>query len=92
MPQAILFDLDETLTDRLPSIMHYAARFHGDFVDHLASTTVASIANALLAANVRGYHPREEVLRDFLHCLPGAPRPRSHRCGGIGRLAFHSRW
>ena len=70
MPQAILFDLDDTLTDRMPSIVHYAERFHGDFADHLASTTGASIAAALLTADVRGYRPRAEVWWDFLQRLP----------------------
>lgn len=79
MPQAILFDLDETLTDRTSSIVHYAARFHGDFADHLASTTVASIANALLTANVRGSHPREEVVHDFLQRLPWRAVPEVAR-------------
>ena len=79
VPQAILFDLDETLTDRTPSIVHYATRFHGDFADHLASTKVASIAAALLTANVRGYRPREEVLRDFLQRLPWRTVPAVSR-------------
>jgi putative hydrolase of the HAD superfamily len=70
VPQAILFDLDETLTERTPSIVHYAERFQGAFADHLASTTVASIATALLTAEVRGYRPRPEVWRDFLQRLP----------------------
>jgi putative hydrolase of the HAD superfamily len=70
VPQAILFDLDDTLTDRTQSLVHYAERFQGDFADHLASTTVATIAIALLAANVRGYRPREEILRDFSQRLP----------------------
>ena len=55
--------------------MHYATRFHSDFADHLASTTVARITDALLTANVRGYHPREEVLYDFLHRLPWRTAP-----------------
>jgi phosphoglycolate phosphatase-like HAD superfamily hydrolase len=46
VPQAILFDLDETLTDRTRSIFQYAQRFRGDFVDHLASTPVSTIAVA----------------------------------------------
>ena len=70
VPQAILFDLDETLTDRTPSIVHYAERFQGDFADHLASTTVSTIAAALLTADVRGYRPREDVLRGFAQRLP----------------------
>ena len=79
VPQAILFDLDETLTDRTPSIMHYATRFHGEFADHLASTTVARITDALLTANVRGYHPREEVVYDFLQRLPWRTAPEVSR-------------
>jgi putative hydrolase of the HAD superfamily len=70
VPQAILFDLDETLTDRTQSIVHYAKRFQGDFADHLASTTVSTIATALLTADVRGYRPHKEVLRDFSQRLP----------------------
>jgi putative hydrolase of the HAD superfamily len=65
VPQAILFDLDETLTDRMRSIFQYAARFRGDFADHLASTAVSTIADAILTADVRGYGPREETLRNF---------------------------
>jgi putative hydrolase of the HAD superfamily len=70
VPQAILFDLDETLTDRTQSIVHYAERFQGAFADHLASTTVATIAAALLTADGRGYRPREEIWKDFLQRLP----------------------
>jgi putative hydrolase of the HAD superfamily len=70
VPRAILFDLDETLTDRTRSIFHYAERFRGDFADHLAATAVSTIAEAILHADVRGYRPREEVVRDFSQRLP----------------------
>jgi putative hydrolase of the HAD superfamily len=70
VPQAILFDLDETLTDRTRSIFQYAERFRCDFADHLASTAVSTIADAILRADVRGYRPREEILRDFSQRLP----------------------
>ena len=79
MPQAILFDLDDTLTDRAQSIMHYAERFRGDFADHLTSTTVTTIAAALLTADVRGYRPRTEVWRDFLQRLPWRTMPEVTR-------------
>jgi putative hydrolase of the HAD superfamily len=79
VPQAILFDLDETLTDRTQSIVYYAERFQGDFADHLAATTVSTIAAALLAADVRGYRPREEILRDFLQRLPWRTVPEVSR-------------
>src|SRR5882724_3997726 len=70
VPQAILFDLDETLTDRTRSIFQYAARFRCDFADHLASTAVSTIVEAILRADVRGYRPREEIWRDFSQRLP----------------------
>src|SRR5712691_9588698 len=83
MPQAILFDLDDTLTDRTQSIMYYAQRFQSDFVDYLASTTISTIAVALLTADVRGYHPREELLRDFSQRLPWRTVPE------VSRLRTH---
>jgi putative hydrolase of the HAD superfamily len=70
VPQAILFDLDETLTDRTRSIFHYAERFRGDFADHLASTAGSTIAEAILRADVRGFRPREEIWRDVSQRLP----------------------
>ena len=79
MPQAILFDLDDTLTDRTKSIMYYAQCFQSDFVDYLASTTVSTIAVALLTADVRGYHPRTEVLRNFSQQLPWRTIPEVSR-------------
>jgi putative hydrolase of the HAD superfamily len=75
MPLAILFDLDETLTDRTRSIFHYAERFRDDFANHLASTTVATIAEAILRADVRGYRPREELVHDFSQRLPWCAVP-----------------
>ena len=83
MPQAILFDLDETLTDRPQSIVYYAERFQGDFADHLASTTVSTIATALLTADVRGYRPRDDVWRDFSQRLPWRSVP------DVSRLRRH---
>src|SRR5262245_24734820 len=70
MLQAILFDLDETLTDRTRSICHYAKQFRSDFAGHLASTAGSTIADAILCADVRGYRPREETWRDFSQRLP----------------------
>ena len=77
--QAILFDLDETLTDRTASIEHYAERFQCDFTNHLASTAVSTITAALLTADVRGYRPREDVLRDFAQRLPWRTVPEVSR-------------
>jgi len=81
VPQAILFDLDETLTDRTHSICQYAERLRDDFADHLGSTDVSTVAEALLHADVRGYRPREEIWRDFSQRLPWRTVPHvSHLC------------
>jgi putative hydrolase of the HAD superfamily len=83
VPQAILFDLDETLTNRTQSIVHYAERFQRDFTTHLASTVVSMIAAAMLTADVRGYRPRGEILRDFAQRLPWRTVPE------VSRLRMH---
>ena len=76
MPQAILFDLDETLTDRMRSIFQYAERFRCDFAGYLASTAVSTIADAILRADVRGSRPPEEILCDFSQRLPWHTGPQ----------------
>jgi len=83
VPQAILFDLDETLIDRTRSIVSYAERFQSDFADHLAPTAVSAIATAILTADERGYRPREELFGALLQSLPWQTPPE------IGRLRTH---
>jgi len=75
VPQAILFDLDEMLIDRTPSIVHYAERFQRDFTDHLAPTAVSATTTAILTADDRGYRPREELFGDLLQRLPWQTPP-----------------
>jgi putative hydrolase of the HAD superfamily len=88
VPQAILFDLDETLTDRTRSIFQYAERFRGDFAAHLAPTTVSIIAEAILCADVRGYRPREEIWRDFSQRLPWRTVPPIAHLGQHWETSF----
>ncbi len=75
MPQAILFDLDETLIDRTRSIVNYAECFQRDFTDRLAPTAVSTIATAILTADERGYRPREELFAELLQRLPWQTPP-----------------
>src|SRR5256712_1827903 len=84
VPQAILFDLDETLIDRTRSIVSYAERFQHDFTDHLAPTTVSTIATAILTADDRGYRPREELFGELLQSLPWQTPPEVWR--------LHTHW
>ena len=75
VPQAILFDLDETLIDRTQSIVCYAERLQRDFADRLAPTTASTIAATIMAADERGYRPREELWRDLVQHLPWQTPP-----------------
>jgi len=84
VPQAILFDLDETLIDRTRSIVSYAAHFRRDFTDHLAPTAVSTIATAILTADDRGYRPREELFGELLQSLPWQTPPEVWR--------LHTHW
>ncbi|MCZ6874368.1 MAG: HAD family hydrolase [bacterium] len=61
MPEVVLFDLDETLINRTESIQRYAERFQGDFNDALVATSGVMIADAIIAADERGYRPREAL-------------------------------
>jgi len=61
MIDAVLFDLDETLTDRSASMSLYASRFHRDFAGHLGDVSVTAIESTLVALDERGYRPREDV-------------------------------
>ena len=75
MPQAILFDLDETLIDRTRSIAHYAERFQRDFTDRLALLPTATLAAVLFAADGRGYRPRAELCGELVRTLPWQTPP-----------------
>ena len=61
MIDVVLFDLDETLTDRSASMSRYAALFHWDFADHLRGVSVAEVESMLITLDERGYRAREEV-------------------------------
>lgn len=79
MPQAILFDLDETLIDRTQSIVHYAARLQRDFADDLVPLAVATIAATIVVADERGYRPREALFGDLVQRLPWRTPPEVKR-------------
>src|SRR5262249_28114608 len=75
VPHTILFDLDETLIDRTQSIVHYAERLQRDFTDDLGPTTPSTIATTILAADERGYRPREVLYADLVQRLPWRTPP-----------------
>jgi len=62
MPKAILFDLDDTLTDRPASLAEYVRDFRSAFKSSLDdAVSEADIASAIAAVDDHGYAPREDV-------------------------------
>jgi putative hydrolase of the HAD superfamily len=78
MPQmidAVLFDLDETITDRSASLARYAALFHREFAGYLHPIDVKKIEATFLALDNRGYRPREDVYAGIVDTLSWACAP-----------------
>jgi putative hydrolase of the HAD superfamily len=65
--EGVLFDLDQTLTDRLASIRAYADRFHSHFGDRLNGTGPPQIARTIDAFDALGYAPRQDVFDALMH-------------------------
>jgi putative hydrolase of the HAD superfamily len=63
---AILFDLDSTLTDRPASILKYARLFHEHFETRLKRTSPAQLAIAIEELDLNGYAPRHQVFEGML--------------------------
>jgi FMN phosphatase YigB (HAD superfamily) len=102
MPQmidAVLFDLDETITDRSASLAKYAALFHREFSGFLNPMVVEQIEATFLALDNRGYRPREEVYAGIVatlswNCAPDTSVVAEHWrmwCprSAIGRIGLH---
>lgn len=70
MIKAVLFDLDETLTDRATSIRKYAPRFQQDFEERIDGLTLADLVRTIDRLDARGYAPRSEVFNG-LHLMSG---------------------
>ena len=66
VPQAMRFDVEETLMDRTQSIGQYAARFQRDFAAHVAPIAVPTIAATILTADERGSRPHDALCGDLL--------------------------
>ena len=68
-PQAILFDLDDTLTDRKATLERFALQYLEDFKTHL-EMDIDVFAQELERADGHGYRPRPEMFGALVKCLP----------------------
>lgn len=75
--ESVLFDLDETLTDRRASLARYAALFHGAFAGRMRPTDVGEILATFVSLDRNGYRPRDEVYAGIADSLrwDSAPEP-----------------
>ena len=83
MSRAVLFDLDDTLTDRRPSLVRYAQIFATDFHGDLAAPSWEDAHSAIVAVDELGYAPREDVFRALQSRLEWRHAPE------LQRLADH---
>ena len=88
MIDAVLFDLDETMTDRSASVAKYAALFHRTFAEFLRPMPVKEIEATFLALDNRGYRPREEVYTGIVNTLPWVRVPDMAVIGEHWRMWF----
>lgn len=68
--QAILFDLDNTLTDRRKSIANYAGLFAFDFADQLNAITPDDLEHIMQVGDGGGYRPKAEMFAELAAVLP----------------------
>jgi putative hydrolase of the HAD superfamily len=59
--RGVLFDLDDTLTDRHRSIERFAPRFQDQFRDALQPVDVKQIVRCMVDADANGYAPRRHL-------------------------------
>jgi putative hydrolase of the HAD superfamily len=88
MRRAVLFDLDDTLTDRRTSIVRYARRFEGDFREDLAAGGAAGLEALLHEADGRGYAPPAQVFSALLRELPWRRAPAASRLADHWEASF----
>lgn len=63
MPKAVLFDLDDTITDRRASLVEYANFFQADFHQDLVGSGWTDVHSVITEADGLGYAAREDVFR-----------------------------
>jgi FMN phosphatase YigB (HAD superfamily) len=83
-PKAILFDLDETLTDRSQSLMKYSNAFMESFHNYLSVISPEDVYQLLKIADGNGYRSRDEVFAQLTKELPWA-----HKSPETFRISEH---
>ena len=75
MIEAVLFDLDDTLTNRSATLSRYVGEFAADFKSQLPDVQTPQIETLYVSLDDRGYRPRQELFEGVLEKLPWVSRP-----------------
>ena len=68
--RCVLFDLDNTLTDRRQSITNFTRRFHDHFVKALGEISFEQLEEAVQQGDDLGYKPKLQMFEDLANELP----------------------
>jgi putative hydrolase of the HAD superfamily len=79
----VLFDLDQTLTDRPASIALMAGKWLQEFGSLLPDCTIPLVCQTMNALDGKGYCPRAEFIAGLLERLPWTKRPDAARLVGF---------
>ncbi len=73
--KCVLFDLDNTLTDRRASITNFTRRFADHFKDELGDISFADLDTAMQRGDNLGYKPKPQMFADLANNLPWQTAP-----------------
>jgi putative hydrolase of the HAD superfamily len=74
-PKAIVFDLDNTLTDRKLSLTHFAHRFYVQFGSDLHPIEFEQVEAAIQYGDQLGYKPKPQMFEELVRDLSWSTRP-----------------
>ena len=92
-PQAILFDLDNTLTDRRASVNLFARQFYIDFRSRHQMTRSDDMLPIIQNADGGGYRPLDDRWRGLQKWIPWKDKPttdelRDYWYGHLGGVCY----
>lgn len=73
--KAVLFDLDDTITDRALSLEAVSKRMWQDFGERMPGITNKVFTGALIEADQGGYRPRDQMFEELLARFSWTPPP-----------------
>ncbi|HWB52804.1 MAG TPA: HAD family hydrolase, partial [Tepidisphaeraceae bacterium] len=86
--KVVLFDLDDTLTDRQLSFGAFVPVFQKEYSQHLGPCDTERIDQAIITADRGGYRPKSEFFGELCQILPWLNRPSPDKLESFWRAHF----